>query len=136
MIYLIGSLRNPDIGRISTELRRAGLDVFDDWYAAGPNADDHWRDYEKRRGRTYAQALEGKAAVHIFDFDLAHLHLADTVVLALPAGRSAHMEFGWCLGRGKKGYVLLDTPERWDVMYLFATRVCTSLNELLTVLTC
>jgi hypothetical protein len=130
MIYLIGSLRNPDIPAIAEELRAAGHEVFDDWFAAGPEADDRWRDYEKARGRTYAEALNGHAAGHVFNFDLEHLQRADTVVLVYPAGKSAHLELGWALGQGKKGYVLLDNPERWDVMLKFTTGVFDNINDL------
>jgi hypothetical protein len=57
----------------------------------------------------------------VYAFDHAHLTRCEGAVLVLPAGKSAHLELGWMLGRGKKGYVLFDKePERWDVMYQFA----------------
>src|SRR5258705_9932067 len=123
MIYLIGSLRNPEVPKIAQQirLRLLDLEVFDDWYAAGPTADDSWRDYEKARGRSYIESLGCYPARHVFEFDEAHLHRAVAAVLVLPAGKSAHLELGWLLGRGKPGYILLDNPERWDVMYQFAT---------------
>lgn len=130
MIYLIGSLRNPEIPNIANRLRQAGHEVFDDWYAAGPEADDHWRDYEKGRSHSYLTALQGHAARNVFEFDKRHLERATAVVLALPAGKSGHLELGWSLGRGVPGYILLDDPERWDVMYQFATGVVTSVDEL------
>jgi hypothetical protein len=130
MTYLIGSLRNPEIPRIANRLRGAGIQVFDDWFAAGPEADDKWRDYEKSRGRTYIEALEGLSANHTFSFDYKHLQEAESVVLAAPAGKSGHLEFGWALGQGKRGYYLLDTPDRWDVMLRFATGVFTNLDDL------
>jgi hypothetical protein len=44
-------------------MRLAGLDVWAEWLAAGPEADDSWRDYEQSQGRSYTQALyEGDAA--------------------------------------------------------------------------
>jgi hypothetical protein len=134
MIYLIGSLRNPEIPSIAAQLRAAGYEVFDDWFAAGPEADDKWRDYEKARGRSYVQALAGHAARHVFWFDYEHLDRASAVVLAAPAGKSGHLEFGWALGKGKPGYYLLDGPERWDVMLQFATAVVTSVEELIAEL--
>ena len=134
MIYLIGSLRNPEVPRIAAKLRDAELEVFDDWYAAGPEADDKWRDYERERGRTYRQALNGYAARHVFDFDRHHLERASAVVLVLPAGKSGHLELGWALGQGKKGYILLDSPERWDVMYQFADGVFETVDELVAAL--
>jgi hypothetical protein len=124
-------LRNPEIPIIAGKLRQTGHEVFDDWFAAGPNADDHWRDYEKQRGRTYVEGLQGLAARHVFAFDRFHLERADIAVLALPSGRSCHLEMGWHLRSGKPGYVLIDDPERWDCMYQFATGVFTNINALI-----
>ncbi|MDP2695646.1 MAG: hypothetical protein Q8O87_00100 [bacterium] len=129
-VYLIGSLRNPEVPKIVKRIRELGFDVFDDWYAAGPEADDKWRDYEKARGRTYNEALKGLAANHVYHFDLKHLDECDIAVLYLPAGKSGHLELGYAIGRGKIGYILLDNPERWDVMYLFAEGVFHSFGEL------
>ncbi len=127
MIYLIGSLRNPEVPKIARRLEDAlGERVFADWFAAGPHADDAWRDYEKSRGISFAEALQEPAATNVFEFDRRHLEQARAVVLVLPAGKSGHMELGWCLGRGTPGYILLDSPDRWDVMYKFATGVSTS----------
>lgn len=132
MIYLIGSLRNPKIPSIAAQLRQAGYEVFDDWYAAGPEADDRWKAYEKGKGHTYLQALQGPSAKHVFDFDVGYLYKSRAVVLALPAGKSAHMELGWALGQGKPGHILLEPNEdRWDVMYQFATGVHDSMDSLL-----
>ena len=132
MIYLIGSLRNPEVPSIAQTLRGRGFEVFDDWYAAGPEADDKWRDYEKGRGHSYLEALAGLAAEHVFFFDLEHLDRSKEVVLVLPAGKSGHLELGYALGRGKPGYILLDNPERWDVMYRFAKLVTTDLEEIIS----
>lgn len=135
IVYLIGSLRNPDIPVIASQLRKTGHEVVDDWFAAGPEADDKWRNYEKARGRTYPQALrEGLAADHVFRFDLFHVERADAGVLVSPCGKSGFLELGYMLGRGKKGYILLDSPDRWDVMFKFATNVYTSLDELVGAL--
>jgi hypothetical protein len=130
VLYLIGSLRNPTIPGIANRLRAIGYDVFDDWHAAGPTADDEWKRYETERGRTYQQALMGHAAQHVFEFDLYHLNRCDLAVLVLPAGRSGHLELGYVIGEGKPAYVLMDNPDRWDVMYQFATNVFFDVDEL------
>jgi nucleoside 2-deoxyribosyltransferase len=130
MIYLIGSLRNPEVPKAANSLREAGFEVFDDWYAAGPEADDKWRDYEQGRGHSYLEGLRGAAARNVYNFDRLHLDMADTVLLVLPAGKSGHLELGWAIGRGKKGYILLDSPDRWDVMYQFADGVFDKLEDL------
>jgi hypothetical protein len=124
MIYLIGSLRNERIPVLAAELRAAGLSVFDDWHAAGPEADDIWQTYEADRGRSYTEALDGAHATCVFEFDKRHLDAASAVVLILPAGKSGHLELGYSVGSGKPAYILLDDePERYDVMYKFATKV-------------
>jgi nucleoside 2-deoxyribosyltransferase len=140
-VYLIGSLRNKEVPYIADKIRALGneigieIDVFDDWFAAGEKADDEWRDYEKEgRRRTFKAALKGLAAEHVFNFDLKHLNECDMAVLLLPAGKSGHIEFGYIRGQGKVGYIILDNPERWDVMYRFATEVFNSIDELLAEL--
>ena len=129
-LYLIGSLRNPEIPKMAQEIRKLGFIVFDDWYAAGPEADDKWRDYEKARGHTYLEGLKGLAADHVYRFDKKHLDECNITVLCMPAGKSAHLELGYVIGQGKIGYILLDNPERWDVMYLFAHGRFTNFEEL------
>jgi nucleoside 2-deoxyribosyltransferase len=131
-VYLIGSLRNPNIQEIAQQIRAAGFEVFDDWHAAGPIADDCWQEYEKARGHSYPQALKGWAAKHVFEFDKYHLDRCDIGVLALPAGKSGHLELGYMIGAGKPGYVLLDRePERFDVMYQFANGVYYAVEDLI-----
>lgn len=123
MIYLIGSLRNKKIPKIGTKLRKAGFDVFDDWWGAGERADDAWKEYESIRGRSYREALKGDAAETIFNFDLDHLKRASAGVLVYPAGKSGHIEFGWVC-RNVPGYILLPgepKKDRWDLMLKFAT---------------
>lgn len=130
-IYLIGSLRNEEIPRIAQSLRTTGLDVFDDWFAAGPEADDYWKKYEEARGKSYIEALRSYAAVHVFEFDRYHLDRCDAALLALPAGKSGHLELGYVAGSGKPTFILLDRPDRWDVMYQFATRVFETKEEMI-----
>lgn len=131
-IYLIGALKNPEIQVIAKQLRAAGFGVWDDWHAAGPEADEWWQRYEQARGRTFQEALAGKHAQDVFHFDLSLLDLADAAVLVMPAGRSGHLEFGYFAGGNKPAFILLDKePERYDVMPNFAHLVCHSFAELL-----
>lgn len=120
-IYLAGSLRNPAIPHLANELTRLGFDVFADWYGAGPNADDHLRDYAKLRGWDYKQTLQSAAAKNTFKFDKDHIDHSDIFVLLMPAGRSGHLEAGYARGHGKLTFILFDQePERVDIMYQFA----------------
>ena len=134
-IYLIGSLRNPKIIEIALKLRAAGHEVFDDWISAGPEADDYWQKYETAKGNNYKQGLAGYAAKHVYEFDKFHLDRNDIAILVLPAGKSGHLELGYMIGKGKPGYILLEDPDRWDVMYQFATGVYYELDELIVELT-
>ena len=131
-LYLVGSLRNSRIPKLGAGLRAAGHEVFDDWFAPGPRADDFWRQYEKKRGRSYREALNGYAATHVFDFDRSHIDRADAGILVAPAGKSAHLELGYMIGRGQLGYVLFaKEPARWDIMYKFAHGIFFNPAELL-----
>jgi hypothetical protein len=131
-IYIIGSLRNPKIPQIAKALRQDGHHVFDDWFSPGPQCDDEWQNYERQRGRTYKEALEGYHAEHQFGFDLKYIRDAEVGVLVLPAGKSGHMELGYMIGRGQRGYILLEDgePERYDLMYKFAHGIASDLEEL------
>lgn len=131
-VYLIGSLRNPKIPELANQLERElGIEVFDNWFSAGETADDSWRDYEILRGRNFGQALKGYSARHVFEFDFKHIERCDAAILYMPAGKSGHLELGYALGRGKKGFILFDAlPDRWDVMYRFATEIFFDRGEL------
>lgn len=134
-LYVIGSLRNPEVPKIAQAIRtKCNIEVFDDWYAAGPEADDYWRDYEKSRGHSYEEALKGYAARHVFSFDKHHLDTADAALLVLPAGKSGHLELGYVAGQGKPAFILLDDPERWDIMCQFASVVTPSLDEIVNTI--
>lgn len=119
-IYLIGSLRNPRVTEVAAEIRSYGFEVFDNWMAAGPEADDYWMQYSKGKGLSYQEALQSYEAKHVFQFDKHHLDRCDMAVLLMPAGKSGHLEIGYMAGKEKPTFALFDTePERYDVMYQF-----------------
>jgi nucleoside 2-deoxyribosyltransferase len=131
-VYIMGSMRCLRVPEVAKALRSIGWEAFDDWYSPGPETDDKWQEYERARGRTFAEALAGYHAKDVFDFDKHHLDRCDRGVLVLPAGKSAHIELGYLRGCGKPAYILMDgEPERYDIMYLFATKIFTSLDDLL-----
>jgi len=124
MIYLIGSLRHPRVREVAATLRANRIEVFDDWHAAGPEADDIWQRYEQERGRTFREALKGKHAQDVVAFDRRNLDASRAGILVMPAGKSGHVELGYLIGQGKPAYILLEKePERWDVMYGLATKI-------------
>jgi len=118
VIYLSGSLRTQSVPELGKALRADGYDVFDDWHAAGPRADDEWQRYEMHRGRNMRDALRGYAAMHVFKYDLHHLDRSDVGVALGPIGKSTFGEMVYLKRvRLKPVYMLLDSdPERWDNM--------------------
>ena len=133
-VYLIGSLRNERIPVLANRLREENphMEVFDDWYSAGPEADDYWKEHQKSKGLTYAQALEGHAAKNVFAFDRRNLDRSSHALLVLPAGKSGHMEIMYaCYGVGCQTAILLDPDDvRWDVMYQFIPTILNNDEEI------
>lgn len=128
--YVIGSLRNAEIVQFANDLQAEGYEAFCDWKSPGPDADDFLRDYAKERGLNYKQTLQTYAAKHIYEFDKFHLDRTDASVLFMPGGKSAHLELGYTIGKGKPGFVVFNSiPERIDVMYQFATDIFFSKEE-------
>lgn len=107
-LYLIGSLRNREIVHLENTLRKTGFDPYASWMAAGPEADDYWQEYCTIRGLSYREALRDYSAQNVFEFDHTHLERCDAAVLVMPAGKSAHIEMGFTVGRGKPAWVLFD----------------------------
>lgn len=136
LVYIIGALKNPRIPEIGKRVRSEGFDVMDEWYTPGEHADTNWQAYEQQRGRTYSEALRGRAATNVFLFDRSYIDLADIVVLTMPAGKSAMLELGYAKGRGKFTILYLDgvEPERYDVMPAFADTVVYSEEKLIELL--
>jgi len=131
LVYVVGSLRNEEVKKVSAVLRsNNSLDVFDDYMAAGPEADDYWKKYENDRGRGYKEALNGRSAKHVFYYDQAFLSLADAVVVVLPAGKSCMIEAGFAAACNKPVIFLRDSEDgRYDVMKKFATSMVDTVDE-------
>lgn len=56
--------------------------------------------------------------------DKKGLDWADTVILILPSGKSAHLEAGYARGQDKELYIYGDFPKgEFDVMYGFANKM-------------
>lgn len=118
-VYVVGSLRETapifDVEDILTE---NGHEPFTQWHAAGPAADDLWQAHFKARGYTLARALQTEFVQNIVDFDKRNIMASEAVVLAMPAGKSAHIELTWAYLHGKRCVVYMPKEvERWDAMY-------------------
>ncbi len=136
MIYICGSLKQTDrIISTAQHLQAAGFEVFEQWISAGPNADDHFWTWAKRKGLNARDALQTAAARHIFDFDNYHIQRAKMMVAVMPFGKSGGIELGVMLGSGRRGYILMDgEPERIDQMFQYATGIAYTVPELVTLI--
>lgn len=130
-IYIIGALKNQEVVSLANELTAEGFEAFADWITPGPEADTFLLNYAKARGLNYKQAMQSYAAKHVFEFDKYHIDRCDAVVMLMPCGKSGHLELGYARGQGKPGFILFDKePERFDVMYQFASDIFFSKTDL------
>jgi len=142
-IYVASSWRNPDQPYLVTLLREDGHEVYDFRNPPG-GAGFAWAETlsaterealgEFTPARVHAQRylhmLAHPRAQAGFDSDFEAMRWADTFVLVLPCGRSAHLELGWGIGAGKRTAILLDDPVTPELMYLGADALFRTIGEL------
>ena len=86
-------------------------------------------DFEKWSVEDYKQGLQHESSERQFRADLDALNWADTCLLVLPCGRSAHTEAGWMKGAGKKVMVYIPEMQEAELMYKLFELVSDSLEE-------
>jgi hypothetical protein len=79
----------------------------------------------------YLRMIAHPRALAGFEADFAAMQKADTFVMVLPCGKSAHLELGWAIGAGKRTAILLEDPVEPELMYCAADHLSTSLLDLL-----
>ena len=133
-IYVASSWRNKYFPEVVTRLREAGHEVYDFRNPPHGGAGFHWTDVDPDAPNwTYAQYAEGlhhPLAERQFQADIDALTWADTCVLVLPCGRSAHTEAGWMAGAGKRVIAYLPDMLEPELMYKLFDAVAGSLDEL------
>jgi len=123
-IYVASSWENPLQPSVVEELRRRGHEVYDFRHPQGRDDQNVWKELNINQDGLYGEnlvdALEQPLAQERFAEHHAAMCAADTCVLLLPAGRSAHIEAGYMKGLGKKVYVLgsVFDEHRPELMYL------------------
>jgi hypothetical protein len=135
-IYTASSWRNTFYSEIVSALRLGGHEVYD--FRNPPNGSQgfSWSeidpDWKAWSARTYRDLLEkSPIAAQGFLSDLRGMMWADTCVLILPCGRSAHLEAGWFCGQGKRCIILTRDGEEPELMALLATDICINIGEVL-----
>ena len=133
-IYVASSWRNPYFLDVVKRLREAGHEVYDFRNPPHGGAGFHWTDIDPDAPNwTYAQYAEGlrhPLAERQFQADIDALTWADTCVLVLPCGRSAHTEAGWMAGAGKRVLAYIPEMVEPELMYKLFAGVAGSLDEL------
>lgn len=82
--------------------------------------------------KAYREALlSHPRAAQGFNADFAAMRWADTCVMLLPSGRSAHLEIGWMAGAGKRTIILTQDGEEPELMALLCDKICISPEEVL-----
>ena len=134
-IYLASSWRNPLQPSIVGMLRMADHQVYDfrnpphstgfSWREIGLDAKTCTAAEYRNALLTHPRAAQG------FNADFAAMRWADTCILLLPSGRSAHLELGWMAGAGKRTIVLTRDGEEPELMALLADKICITIEEVL-----
>lgn len=142
-IYVASSWRNLMQPAFVAALRSAGHEVYD---FKNPRDDDHgfhWTDvgmksYDRATNsdvpiEEYLTGIAHPIAVAGFTSDFDAMKWADTCVLVLPCGRSAHLEAGWFAGASGRELIIVTgnddvTPE---LMYRMADAILPTMNDLL-----
>lgn len=138
MIYVASSWRNPYYEVVVKRLRQEGFPIYD--FRNPPHGGNgfHWTNVDKNAPnwtfKEYEEGLRHPLAERQFAADLEALQQADTCVLVLPCGRSAHTEAGWMTGARKRVIAYIPEMVKPELMYKLFDRVVGNLNDLVQYL--
>jgi hypothetical protein len=142
-VYVASSWRNSVQQQVVAALRDAGIDCYDfknpesgtgfSWkeVKAGSTPGIAAKGSDWETAQDYLQMVAHPRAIEGFDADFAAMVRADTFVMVLPCGKSAHLELGWAIGAGKRTAILLEDPIEPELMYRAADYLAPSLPDLL-----
>ncbi len=135
-VYVASSWRNPLYPGVVATLHAAGIEHYDfrnpadgpgfSWDQVGGTPFSKAEDVD-----TYLKMIDHPRAVEGYQSDFNAMQRADTFVLVLPCGKSAHLELGWAVGAGKRTAVLLENPVEPELMYRMVDYLAPSLFDLL-----
>ena len=119
-------------------LRKEGHEVYDFRNPPHGGAGFHWTDVDENASgwsfEQYAEGLHHPLAERQIAADLEALQQADTCVLVLPCGRSAHTEAGWMAGQGKRVIAYIPEMVEPELMYKLFDGIAGDLDELCRIL--
>lgn len=134
-VYVASSWRCAMQEAVVEVLRAANIDCYDFKNPEG-NTGFHWSevgiDSDGETAENYLKGLEHPRSIEGFVSDFTAMQKADTFILVLPCGRSAHLELGWAVGAGKRTAILLDQPPITpELMYKMVDYIAPSVFDLL-----
>lgn len=136
-VYVASSWRNPDQPAVVAALRERGFLVYDFRNPPGrtgfawSSIDPTWQDWTADQ---YIAALDHPLAEAGFASDFDAMKWADTFVLVLPCGRSAHLELGWAVGAGKRTVIITQDGEEPELMAKMVDHIAVGLDDALDFL--
>ena len=135
-IYVASSWRNQYYPEVVERLRAAGHEVYDFRHPPHGGNGFRWTDIDPGAltgwgFEDYAEGLHHPLAERQFAADLEALRWADTCVLVLPCGRSAHTEAGWLAGAGRRVVAYIPEMVEPELMYKLFDAVVGSLDDLI-----
>ena len=137
-IYVASSWRNPHQPKIVDALREAGHEVYDFRNPAPDKSGFSWHDLDpfwtEWTADEYVAALHNPLAQAGYALDFEAMNWADTFVLVLPCGRSAHLELGWACGKGKESILQTCDGQEPELMAKMCDYICTSLQQVINTL--
>jgi hypothetical protein len=131
-IYVASSWRNAQQPEVVARLRADGHEVYDFRHPAPGVSGFAWSqidpEWQGWNPAAFAKALRSPVAQDGFNRDMDALRSCDACVYVRPCGVSASLELGWAAGAGKLTIVLL-APGEPELMFLMATAICTTLDQ-------
>lgn len=137
-VYVASSWRNPTHTAVVEMLRAAEIPCYDfkrdegaqfHWSEVDPNYKDRWDNSLTR----FQNMISHPRAKEGFTSDFGAMEKADAFVLVHPAGRSAHLELGWAVGRGMRSAIYFpDGVDEPDLMYSMVDFLTDSTLDLLS----
>ena len=133
-IYVASSWRNMYYNEVVNLLIEAGHDVYD--FRNPPQGGNgfHWTDIDANASNwsfeEYTEGLRHPLAKKQLEADRFAMEWADTCILVLPCGRSAHAEAGWMAGKGKRVIVLIPETQEPELMYGLFNEIVGNIDDL------
>jgi len=135
-IYVASSWRNRLQSDVVIRLREMGHKVYD-FRNPGPGKHGFsWgqisEDYIKWTPKEYIENLKTNDVIaKAYKLDMDALNWCNMCILLLPCGRSAHLEAGYAIGKGKMTAVYIDEEKfEPDLMYLMADKISDNLDDI------